>query len=83
MKNIRNIVLEAISTDDSFTEKQNYKLVMIYLNASRNEKEIIDSVFICLCGYSLESIVRECQLEPCLNSENTNQMSGESSKLNF
>ena len=45
----------AVLEDDEPTEKQSELLVETYLNS--NDKQAIDNCFICLCGYSLSSLI--------------------------
>jgi hypothetical protein len=56
-KNIRDLVLNAINTDDSFNNINSKNIVNLYTTASTNEKEVIDQIFINLCGYSLNTMI--------------------------
>lgn len=53
--NIIERVIQAISADDENTNKQAQYLVESY--ARSKHKEDIDEVFICLCGYSLATLI--------------------------
>lgn len=53
--NIIERVIQAISKDDENTNKQSQYLVDSYAN-SKHKKDI-DEVFICLCGYSLATLI--------------------------
>ena len=56
-KNIRDLVLEAMTTDDSFNEGNSRNIIKLYNSASISEKELVDNIFINLCGYSIDSLV--------------------------
>lgn len=64
-KNIRELILEAMNTDDSFNENNLGNINKIYLAANNAEKELINNLFINLCGYSLETLISYTQL--CVN----------------
>jgi len=57
MENMQEIILTAIKTDDSFTEKNNRVLIDLYKNSSKLDKNLIDKIFIELCGYSFNSLI--------------------------
>ena len=51
-------VQEYIATDD---DDQSERLLNEYQEAGPKEKEAIDNAFICLCGYSLATIIAEAK----------------------
>ena len=55
--NLRNVILDAIESDDSFTEKNNFKIEKLFNSSSKAEQEKINELFINLCGFSLETLV--------------------------
>jgi len=58
MVNILERVAELMQSDDDNTEKNSDRIVGHYKRADRETREVIDHVFICLCGYSLDSILK-------------------------
>ena len=71
---IRELLMHYIETDTEYSFKQNSILMNKYSSLSTGEKRKIDDIFICLCGYSLDSIISE--------SENNKRPSKTHSKLN-
>lgn len=61
--NLREDILNLIESDDSFSEKDSYRIFRIYDNASNEEKDKIDGIFTYLCGFSLGTIIIESQSE--------------------
>lgn len=61
-KNIRDLILDAINTDDSFVEKNSRNIIKTYINATHLEKEKIDRIFIDLCGFSLSTFLGQHDL---------------------
>ena len=57
--NINEIVQNLITTDDSYSGAENNIIIKRYNGASVDEREIIDDIFISLCGYSLDTIISE------------------------
>lgn len=57
--NIQHIIEQYLTTDDSFTLRNQKNIVKMYSNLSPKEKHTIDSLFIELCGYSMETIIKE------------------------
>ncbi len=55
-KNIRDQILDAINTDDSFGENNSKAIIKTYTEACSTEKEKIDKIFINLCGFSFETL---------------------------
>jgi len=46
-------------TDDEPTCKKSDRLERTYMNASESEQKIIDDVFITICGYSLNTLLKK------------------------
>lgn len=62
--NLIEIIQEEMITDDEDTPKQSWKIIELYDESNIHEKELIDEVFITLCGWSipaLEEMVHESQ----------------------
>ena len=57
MSSLRNNILNAILTDDSYTPKQDRDIIRIYINSSSTEKVVLNNLFISLCGFSLETFI--------------------------
>lgn len=53
-------VSKALFSDD---DDQSEMLAGIYLNANQAEKDILDRAFICLCGWSLRTLMDRCEQE--------------------
>jgi hypothetical protein len=54
---IAHISKEMHSDDDD----QSDMLADIYLSATEAEKAVLDSAFICLCGWSLKTLMSRCE----------------------
>lgn len=67
--NLQNALIELINTDDGYTDKQDILVKNIYRLATESEKEIIDSIFISICGNSLETIIESIQQSKNLDVE--------------
>ena len=50
---------EAMSTDDEDRKKQSKILLRTYAEAKVEEKAKIDECFICLCGWSLKTLINK------------------------
>jgi hypothetical protein len=57
--NLIEHITEWIYLDDECTEKQSNFLTQIYKDANENEKAVIDEVLICICGYSLKTLLKD------------------------
>lgn len=51
-------IAEAIATDD---DDQSERLVETYKAASKTRKAAIDDVMICLCGYSMPTLIEQAK----------------------
>ena len=60
-KNIRDLVLEAMTTDDSFNGGNSRNIIKLYNSATLTEKELIDNIFVNLCGYYLSSQINDLE----------------------
>ena len=50
-------VQEAMSADDEDREKQSEILLNIYKESDQATKNKVDEIFICLCGWSLKTLI--------------------------
>ena len=50
-------IVEAIQTDGDFNKRQQEIIINNYEEASDQEKERIDNIFIALTGWSLETLI--------------------------
>ncbi len=50
-------VQELMSSDFCNTEKQSLIIKNIYQEAEKQTQDVLDNVFIALCGYSLKTII--------------------------
>jgi hypothetical protein len=53
-------ISKAMFSDD---DDQSERLASLYLNANQAEKDILDNAFICLCGWSLKTLMERCEQE--------------------
>lgn len=53
---IGKIIDEALSD----TENESCRLLRNYLDADETERAIMDSVLVCLCGWTMETIIEMC-----------------------
>lgn len=63
LENIIKRVSDLMQTDDANTDKQSAIVIRKYKNASESERDLLDGVFIALCGYSLDTIIAEYEDE--------------------
>ena len=56
---ICNRVSHLIMTDDSYKQSDEDLILSGYTHADKGEKEIVNNIFIALCGVSLETILNE------------------------
>lgn len=67
MKNLLQLVLEAIADDDGYKEIQDKQIRADYLGMDSMAQEAVDKIFIRLCGWSLKTLLlaKEKGIEPC------------------
>lgn len=53
-------VSKALFSDD---DDQSEMLANVYLEANQAEKDVLDRAFICLCGWSLKTLMDKCVQE--------------------
>ena len=58
-KDIITFTLELINSDTEPSIKQSEYIHEYYERANKQEKQLIDNIFMALCGYSLESIINK------------------------
>jgi len=51
-----NVIEDAFKTDDEPTHKKGDRIISIYDGASAEIQDVIDDVFITLCGYSVSTL---------------------------
>jgi hypothetical protein len=56
--NLVTHISKALSSDD---DDQSEMLAGIYLSASQTERDVLDRAFICLCGWSLQTLMDKCE----------------------
>ena len=59
MENLFERFEEEIRTDDECTDKKSRRLKSTYATLSSNEKDIVDDMFITLCGWSLKTFINQ------------------------
>jgi len=55
--NIISGIQELISNDDEDPQKQSDNLESLYQLSTSTQKKAIDNALICICGYSLDTII--------------------------
>jgi hypothetical protein len=60
-------ISKAMSSDD---DDQSEMLANIYLSGNQAAKDVLDRAFICLCGWSLETLLKRCQQEGTQDTTN-------------
>lgn len=60
-------ISKAIHSDD---DDQSEMLANIYLSANEAEKAVLDNAFICLCGWSLNTLLSKCEHEGVQDTTN-------------
>ncbi len=55
--NLIEQVYDLIVSDEENTDKQSLYMRQEYDTATAEERKVVDSIFICLCGYGLGSII--------------------------
>jgi hypothetical protein len=58
MSDLRTKVIDAMLTDDGYTQKEYSRLLSIYSNANDISKGLIDEIFINLTGFSLKTLLK-------------------------
>jgi len=56
-KNIIKIIYHLIKNKSESLETDNELLIHYYSNATPDEQKIINTIMVCICGYSLETII--------------------------
>lgn len=59
--NLIDTIQAEIFKDDADTGKQSELFEALYLQASESEKRAIDDAMICLCGWSLETLLKRAE----------------------
>ena len=54
---LKDQILNAMETDDSFNQLNDNNIKRLYTKATKKEKELIDNLFINLCGYSISILL--------------------------
>jgi hypothetical protein len=54
-----SIIRTIYSSMESDTEDDSKYLLKMYLDADEKERAIMDAVLVCVCGYSMSSIIKE------------------------
>lgn len=69
--NIREIILNAMETDDSFSLSDQQKLINRYSKLSGTEMKAVDDIMISLTGYSLGNLINKLQNDEVEESKET------------
>lgn len=59
--NIIDHILYLMQNDCDDTEKQSDQLEALYEISTDTQKKAIDNAFICICGYSLDTIINNSE----------------------
>ena len=52
-----DLIFEQMETDDCNRQKQSALLLKLYDNATKDQLVFLDEVLICLCGYSMDTLI--------------------------
>ena len=63
MGSINSTILELIQTDDGYNDINNARIIKTYKESPDIVKFTVDDIFIDLCGYSLDNIIRKSKQE--------------------
>ncbi|MEO7775493.1 MAG: hypothetical protein ABIT61_12560 [Steroidobacteraceae bacterium] len=66
----RNLVAQVAKALYSDEDDQSDMLAGIYLAANEAEKNVLDQAFTCLCGWSLKTLMSNCQMEGVQDTTN-------------
>jgi len=61
--NLLETITAEIHSDDADTDKQSARLKQLYCEVSADAQTGIDAAFICLCGWSLETLITLAESE--------------------
>lgn len=59
MSNLIQVITMELLTDDQGDDRQALRIEKSYNEASEKEKQVIDDIFISLCGYSMASLIEK------------------------
>ena len=52
-------IRDLINTDDDDTQLQSSNIIDYYNESTEKQKKVIDDIFIALCGYSLNTLIKQ------------------------
>ena len=61
-KQIIPFVQSEMASDDGYKERDNILIQTTYQNANDIQQALIDDIFICLCGYSMKTIINNADV---------------------
>jgi len=56
--NLIERITEEILSDDGDTDRMSKKMIQLYKEGTKEEKHIINNIFICLCGWTMEKLLK-------------------------
>ena len=59
MSTVINLILDEMLNETEDLEEQSELLIEYYNEANENQKKAIDYCLICICGYSLDSLLKK------------------------
>lgn len=60
-ENILERILGLMQSDDDNTKRQSTRLKNLYENADKDGKELLDNALLCICGYTLKTLIKETE----------------------
>lgn len=57
METLQDLLKEAINTDFDHNLRDTTRIINKYTKASKEQKDLIDDIFISVCGWSLETLI--------------------------
>ena len=59
MTNTIQEIFDAMESDDANRAKQSNRLERLYRDSNARERMVLDAALICICGYSLDTMIKE------------------------
>lgn len=56
---IRDVILNAINTDENFKDRDDKAIINIYKGLNETERSTVNNIFIHLTGYSLSTLITQ------------------------
>lgn len=61
MPNLIDRVFDLMETDDDNRDNNSARIARLYWNATDENRDVLDTAFIALCGYALTTLLKEME----------------------